>query len=76
MTSASREPGDALGPVGRRRPQELERHLLAELPMARGHDDAHAAAAEHPGDLVLAGDDVADLERLQDPSCCALGPLS
>jgi len=49
--------------------------VLAELPVARGDDHAHAAAAEHLRDLALASDHVADLERLQLPSF-ALAPPS
>jgi hypothetical protein len=70
------EPGDALGLVGRRGPQELERHVPGELPLAGGEDDAHAAAAELPGDLELAGDHVADLERLQLPLLRVKAPPS
>jgi hypothetical protein len=61
----AREPGAALGALGRRRAEELERHELAELAMARRHDDAHPALTEHAGDLVLAGEYVADPERFQ-----------
>jgi hypothetical protein len=45
--------------------EELERAELAQLPMTRGEDHAHAAFAEDVRHVVLVEDDVADLEGIQ-----------
>ena len=55
----AREALDRLGVAQRLREKELDRHLLVELQMKGGDDDAHPAGAEHALHAVLAGQDVA-----------------
>ena len=52
--------------------QELERDALLELRVARRDDDAHAARAEHPLDLELAGEDLARLHWRRAGACRAV----
>jgi len=59
----TREAFDQLGMRQRFGAQKLQRHHLAQLDVAGGDDVAHTAAAEQPGDLVLARDHVTDSER-------------
>ena len=55
----AQEAVDGLGRLGGVLAQELDGDLLPELRVARGHDDAHAAHAEHPLDDELPADHVA-----------------
>ena len=61
----------ALRALAQRWQEDLERHERVEVAVEGRDDQAHAAPAEHARDLVLSGDDVADLER---PHCRSLDP--
>jgi hypothetical protein len=62
------ESGDDVGSVAQRRPEELDGDGPVQHKITGGDDASHAPSAEDAGDLVLAQNDVADVEGVQGAS--------